>query len=631
MPAEARVQEEFFARAFVASPIGIALCEVGTGRVLHANDAFARLLQIEPATAVDRRLDELGFGAQATAAFDAGVGGAEARVQTSSGRELFVEVSSGHVSIAGAPATLLFVSDVSRQREQQRQLKESEEKYAKVFQATPYAISIVDLETRRYVDVNEAFERLFGLKREQVVGRDSVELGLWHDLEERARVIELARKGGTARGLPSGARTERGVVRGFVAAAIMTVGGREHLCLIAPDATEQTETDRARAQLEAHLREAQKLEALGTLAGGIAHDFNNLLSAIMAYADLIKLAPDNPKQVHSYITELRTVSERAAGLVRQILAFSRRQKQELKPLQLTDVIVDALKLLRAALPATIEIRAQLDPATPLVMADAGQIHQILMNLGTNAAHAMQAGQGQLVIGLEPVELPQSLPNSRPHLHQGRAARLTVSDTGSGMDAATMERIFEPFFTTKAPGEGTGLGLAVVHGIAVQHNAAISVQSQPGQGTRFELHFPEHAPPLETEDQPEETWNLGHGEHVLLVEDDPRVLQSLRLLIEWLGYRATACPSPFDALARFRDQPDDFDLVLTDLTMPGMTGVDVAREALAIRPQARIMLMSGFSANWSLEALRSLGITSLLAKPIGARTLATALHAALHGH
>jgi CheY-like chemotaxis protein len=251
-----------------------------------------------------------------------------------------------------------------------------------------------------------------------------------------------------------------------------------------------------------------------------------------------------------------------------------------------------------------------------------------MNLGTNAAHAMRDRAGRLTVRLESVDVSDVTARSRTDLRPGRNVRLTVGDTGSGMDAYTRKRIFEPFFTTKAPGEGTGLGLAVVHGIVRDHEGSIAVESRLGQGTTFELHFPEHPSELSNDVELASTLERGQGEHVLLVDDEPALRHSISRLLERLGYKVTSLPSPAEALQLFWGDKAAFELVLTDLSMPGMTGVDMAKEMLAARPEVPIVVMSGFTATWTPEALQALGVRRLLGKPITAALLASTVRETL---
>jgi PAS domain S-box-containing protein len=371
-------------------------------------------------------------------------------------------------------------------------------------------------------------------------------------------------------------------------------------------------TDRKR--LEDQLRQAQKMEAIGTLAGGIAHDFNNILTVIIPNAHLIQEDLKEHPSSQENLDQILQAAYRAKDLVQQILAFSRQQRQERRVLAVEPVLKEALGLLRSGLPSTIDIAVDIADSTPTVLADSTEIHQVIMNLCTNAAHAMRGQPGRLEIGLTPYLVDEEFAASHPGLRPGPHLRLTVGDTGHGMDAETLKRIFDPFFTTKPSGEGTGLGLAVVHGIVKNLGGVIQVYSQPGRGAVFHVYLPAQAgaaePPAEEATEPPR----GKGEHVLFIDDEEAVCRLTRLTLERIGYRVTAVTNSLAALDLFRSQPGAFDVVLTDLTMPGMTGVDLALQILHVRSDVPIILATGFGGVWTQESIRQLGIRELLIKP-----------------
>jgi CheY-like chemotaxis protein len=290
---------------------------------------------------------------------------------------------------------------------------------------------------------------------------------------------------------------------------------------------------------------------------------------------------------------------------------------------------EALRLLRSTLPPTIEIKDLIDLEAPVVLADPSQIHQVVMNLATNAVHAMGDQRGRLTVQLKGVNVTEAAAKLRPDLRPGPNVLLSIRDTGSGMDAETCSRIFEPFFTTKQPGEGTGLGLAVVHGIAREHEAAIIVNSEVGVGTTFELYFPVH--PAELSDEKAaavSSLKRGRGEKVLVIEDEPALRYAVARLLERLGYVATTCEGPEEALERLAVEGNKFDVILSDLTMPKLTGVELALRVLKDKPETRFVIMSGYSATWNAETLRQVGICQLLNKPITALELSRCMREAL---
>ncbi|MFC1592358.1 response regulator, partial [Thermodesulfobacteriota bacterium] len=321
------------------------------------------------------------------------------------------------------------------------------------------------------------------------------------------------------------------------------------------------------AMLEKELRQAQKMEAIGTLAGGIAHDFNNILAAAMGYTEMaIDKAADTTRAA-GYMRHVLQAVRRARDLVFQILSFSRQTEQKIRPVKVGPIIKETVKFLRASLPSTIEISEHIQTGEDIVLADPTQIHQVLMNLCTNAKHAMQERGGVLEVRLDAVTLDADGTAVRPGLGPGRYLQLIVSDTGCGMEASVQERIFEPFYTTKAQGEGTGLGLSVVHGIVASFGASIRVDSTPGKGTEFQVYLPLHE--VEAEEEESEPGPVpGGSERVLLVDDEEVIVDMVRGMLERLGYSVTSTTSSPDALERFSEAPDSFDLVLSDQTMPG---------------------------------------------------------------
>jgi PAS domain S-box-containing protein len=364
---------------------------------------------------------------------------------------------------------------------------------------------------------------------------------------------------------------------------------------------------------EAQLR-SQKLEALGTLSGGIAHDFNNMLLVIAGNSRLASNMLGNTHPAQPALAEISQASARATDLVRRILAFSRPQTTRHKQMQLQPVITEALKLVRATLPAMIEIRAQLSNDTALVSADATQIHQVLVNLATNAAHAIGVQGGVIDVELEPIELTAQMPACGPDLRPGPYARLTVRDNGTGMSPEVLARIFDPFFTTKPLGQGTGLGLSIVHGIMQSCGGAVRVQSVLGSGTSFQLYFPALASGEATDSESKHQMLPGGGQHILLIDDEDSLVRLGTILLTKQGYRVTGCTDPQSAIQEFRRDPAAFHAVITDLSMPGMSGFDCAKELLETRPDLPIVLTSGYVRPEDEVTARRVGIRAVVTKP-----------------
>ncbi len=380
-------------------------------------------------------------------------------------------------------------------------------------------------------------------------------------------------------------------------------------------------------RLREHLRQSQKMEAIGTLAGGIAHDFNNILGAIIGYLELGRLQLDHAENARGYLDQALKASGRAKDLVRQILTFSRRTEQQMIPVDLNLIAKESLKLLRATLPSTIEMHLQTLPNPASTLADPTHMHQVIMNLCTNAAHAMCEGGGKLEIALRDLEVGNDEAPHFPDVSPGSYLRLSVSDNGRGMSAEVREHIFEPFFTTKAPGEGTGLGLAVVHGIVKACRGAINVYSEIGKGTAVHIMLPRlpHSQAVMAEHAGEAPSGQGR---LLLVDDEESLVDILGRMLEGLGYQVAAFRDSLKALEAFDADPSAFDLVISDLTMPGLTGLDLIRRMKAMRPDLPFLLCTGFSESITQEAANLLGVREVILKPVLRKQMAEAIQRAL---
>ena len=381
------------------------------------------------------------------------------------------------------------------------------------------------------------------------------------------------------------------------------------------------ERTRELARSERQLQQMDKIQAIGTLAGGIAHDFNNILFPISGYTEMsIEDAPEN-SEIRKNLEKVLKATGRARDLVEQILTFSRQSSQEYKPLRVQPIIKEAFKLLRATLPTTIEIVQNIDNRCGATTGNPTQIHQVIMNLCTNAFHAMQEKGGRLEVNLSEVDISVDDILDKMGMKPGKYLRLEVIDTGQGMEPAVLARIFEPYFTTKDPGKGTGLGLSVTHGIVKSHGGDIKVYSEQGKGTTFQVYFPliEH---VITEARTVSTEIAARGtEHILLIDDEIQIVQMEQQMLQRLGYSVTIRTSSLDALDTFSKQPHKFDLVITDMTMPDMTGMDLAPQLLKIRPDIPIMICSGFSEIITEDKVKAIGIREFIQKPIAINDLA----------
>jgi PAS domain S-box-containing protein len=404
--------------------------------------------------------------------------------------------------------------------------------------------------------------------------------------------------------------------------------GVEEIVATIRDITERKHAEGHRERLEQQLRQSQKMEAIGTLAGGIAHDFNNILTAIIGYTELLRAQLRGQTGVEERLGEIAKAGARAKDLVSQILTFSRRQERTRQPSALAPTIDEALKLLRAAIPASVAIDSAIEADLPLVMADATQIHQIVMNLAANAAAAMGSGPGTLRVSCTAVTLDDEAAAAHPDLKPGRWVKLDVEDTGAGIQADMLERIFDPFFTTKGPGEGTGLGLSVVHGIVTAHEGAVLVESRVGEGTVFHIYFPALASRQLAAPRSHAAAEGGRTEHVLCVDDEPSIVELLKAQLESLGYTVTAHTSPLEAFADFVSHPLDFDVLVTDLTMPGMSGAELAERIAKVRRDLPVVMATGYGHVMGEARARELGLRRVLLKPFSMSVLDEAIQEAL---
>ncbi len=631
--------EERFAKAFRAVPGAVFVTEFATGRVVAVNGGCERIYGYAPAECIGRTSMELGLWedpADRLRLVDAirrnggTVRDMEIPGRTRDGRRVEVLVSCETVELNGQPHLVTIAHDITEQKRAEQALRESEAKFSLAFRASPGAMSISDVDTRRFVEVNDGFCQLLGFAREEMIGKTGMELNVWTDENDRRRLFERLLTDGSARDLEVTARHRDGHgITCLLNARVVPLGGKQHLITALHDITERKREEEERVALEGQLQQAQKLEALGQLAGGIAHDFNNILTGIIAYAELTTMDADRPDEVRKHLTIVRRAADRAADLVRQILTFSRKHTRERVPVLLGPVLREAIKLLRSSLSKAIVIEERIAADVPTVLADATQVHQIAMNLCTNAAHAMRRAPGRLAVKLERVQYDAGAAALPRGLEAGVYARLSVTDTGEGMDEATLARIFEPFFTTKGPGEGTGLGLSVVHGIVEDHDGMIAVRSRRGEGTTFEIYLPEHVAGAPLEKHETMANGFGSGQRILFIDDEAVIGGAVNLLLQRFGFRVTTHTDPRVALASFEAEPAAFDLVVTDLTMPQLDGIEVAKRILARRPEIPVLLATGHTGAWTPEALRALGVRGVLTKPLTSAKLTRAISEALN--
>jgi len=511
--------------------------------------------------------------------------------------------------------------DLDRLENEHRRMQTDLQRFTAIMNQASEAITITDAQSH-IVYINPAFTSLMGYTRRDAHGQtprlfrtDRHDDHFYQEMRETLRTKHVWKGTFTNRCKD---RTE--VELETVITAVLDDRGQiANYVSAARDVTHEH-------QLETQLRNAQKMEALGTLAGGIAHDFNNILSAIIGFSELGTLDAPEGTPVRDHFNQVLKASRRAADLVAQILTFSRRDARERQPLLLEPIVDEALKLLRGTLPATVEIQKTIEEDMPPIMADTAQMHQIIMNLCTNASHAMREHGGILKVGLRRVALGTFRPTWQYALKSWDYVELTVADTGHGMDPETVARIFEPYFTTKHGGDGTGLGLATVHGIVSLYEGAIHVDSSPGSGTTFTILLPVCPGDAVIPDLADEQCMLQHGNHarILVVDDEESITKMIETTLTWLGYRVEAFTSSIKAYETFKEDPERYDAVITDQTMPTMPGTELARRLLEIRPGIPIIMCSGYSASVDTDGAKALGIREYLMKPIAGRALAAVL-------
>jgi PAS domain S-box-containing protein len=471
-------------------------------------------------------------------------------------------------------------------------------------------------------DANVATEHVTGYSRSQLVGTDFCDY--FTDREKAREGYRHAFAFGTVRDYALEIRHRDGRVTPVLYNASVYRDDAGNVAGVFAAARDMAEVRRAEEQL----RQAHKMEAVGTLAGGIAHDFNNMLAVIIGNAELAldDVEDDGPRQ---NLRQILNASKRSRDLVKQILAFSRSKTGGETTVKIVPLLKETYELLRASLPSTIRmklnVRTKVDTA---VVGDASKLQQVVINLANNAAHAMRETGGALTIGLSSVTLgPKSFPEGR--VRPGSYVKLTMEDTGRGMTPEVRRRAFEPFFTTMEPGQGTGMGLSVVYGIVKGYNGTIEVKSEPGRGSTFTVLLPRSdALSPEEEQGEEETFHPSGNPHVLFVDDEPAVVEMTKIMLERMGYRVTAFTSSSEALKAFTRNPERFDLIITDQTMPDTTGVSLAKEILAVRQDMPIILCTGYSETVSPETAKKAGIRQFVMKPITKKEMAQAIHRAL---
>ena len=579
------------------------------GQILYANNAWQETLDLSEEDLTSLSIFQVLHSESADnfkTSFDRAVVGVkiknlEATFISKYGKRVVVEGSLHGELVDDKPVSIQGIfRDVTERKRSRSALKQSEERFSRVFAASPVAIGICTLDRGRFQDVNESFLKMLEFDRQEVLGSTDVDLGIWLNAEDRQRIVDEA-KNKSVRGLQCKLRSKNGQVREALISAelielnieksllqAVEVVSESCLLLIIHDNTE-------RLNLEAQLRQAQKMEGFGQLAAGVAHDFNNILTVIQGHAARLRKVEGVSAPIVESINHVSVAADRAANLTRQLLTFCRKQAIVAKVFQVNDTVTHISKMLERVLGTDISLEVKLGQNVPLIYADSGMIEQIIMNLACNSRDAMPKG-GKLTIATSTVRItPGDLPR-RPKARLGTHVCITVKDAGSGMSPETLRRVFEPFFTTKDVGKGTGLGLATVYGIVDQHLGWIEVDSVLGKGTTFSIFLPETDKALLNSSQPVSLAPVRKGtETILLVEDEEALRELARLVLEDHGYKVLEAASGVQGLKMWEKHKHEMDMLLTDMVMPeGMTGRDLAEHIQKERPGFKVLYSSGYS-------------------------------------
>ncbi len=549
------------------------------------------------------------------------------RVLTLSGRTVPVESTGVAFRHGGEDFIQGLFRDITDEVQAEEALRDSEARFRTAFENASVGITLVDLDGT-YLEVNRAMAAMIGYEPQELIGKKVVDFLFPEDLGRREEFVRALAEGRLSAGEQERRFIHRdgSIVWVNIWATLQRDGrGRpQYFISLVQDITARKKAAEEKSRLESQLLQAQKMEAIGVLAGGIAHDFNNILSAIIGFTELAMLSEG---QAGDHLREVLKAAKRAKDLVRQILSFSRQGGEERLPVHVGRAAKEVVNFLRASIPSTIEIRLRGETTAATVLASAVELHQILMNLCTNAVQAIGENAGRIEIEVAPVAAEAGGPAGPPELDPGRYVRLAVRDSGPGIPAVIRDRIFDPYFTTKEKGVGTGLGLAVVHGIVKKLGGAVSVHSEPGRGALFEIWLPqvdftrpqEEAPPAPL---------LGGKGRILFVDDEAMLAELGEKILHRLGYEVVTRTSPLEALELFKRRPMDFDLVISDQTMPGMTGDFLAQEILKIRPGMPIILCTGYSRRIDERRAREKGLSALVMKPILVHEIDAAVRRAL---
>ena len=599
------------------------------GRIIYANDKACKLLGYSQTELldkflfdVDERLKGSPWGTWWQQICDKKNLTFEALHKRKDGSTLFVENSTTLLEYEGHQFAANFIQDITRRKQDEQRLRLTQFCFDKAF------IEIFLIGPDGMIKaVNDQACKNLGYSQDELCQMRIFDIAPRLKSARWSAHRKKIREDGFGFGESVHRRKDGTLFPVEVMINLMEYDDGEYAISFARDITEIKELEQERKQLEDRINQVQKMEALGTLAGGIAHDFNNILSAIYGFTELAKINSKEGTPLHGYIQQIFVASERAKKLVKQILLFSRQDRTEKRPTDLGTIVREAVKMIRASIPTTIDIQHDIKSNLGAVYADSTQVHQTIINLCTNAYHAMKNSGGSLRIGLAPIELKGHKSLIVGELQPGRYLELTVVDTGHGMDEEVLSHIFEPYFSTKEPGEGTGMGLSTVLGIMKDHGGAIDVFSRPGQGTSFRLFFPLVDMAPSSKKIPPAMLPQG-DECILFVDDEVSIVETTKAILEKFGYSVEARLSAYDALEAFRSRPEKYHLLITDMAMPKMPGDILVAEIRKIRPDLPVIICTGFSERINQDMLNQLNVKTVLFKPTAVDNMVIAIRTVL---
>ncbi len=530
-----------------------------------------------------------------------------------SGEEYPLRIEAKSIPYKGRQVRVVEFRDITDIKKSEDALRKSEEHFRKFYNNSLIGFFRSRISDGLFIEINNIGASILGLSPDEIIGKIHT-ADLYKNKDHRLELLKKLENEGEVHNYDVDYKLIDG--REVTLSTSLKIYQEENYIEgVFLDNTKRKKTEEEKNKLEEQLIQAQKMEAIGTLAGGIAHDFNNILGVIMGYTGMALDDLSDLKVVIKYLNRVMSASDRAKDMVKQILAFSRKSDQIMGSVNIGKVIKETISFLRSSIPTTIEIKSDIEEGLGLVSGNATQINQVIMNLGTNAAHAMKDNGGLLTVNLKEVKL-ESEDSTILDLEPGIYQQLIISDTGCGMSKKLIERIFEPYFTTKKKGEGTGMGLSVIYGIINNHKGKINVYSEPEKGTVFNVYFPVlETVKIESINISHENIERGNNERVLFVDDEVFLAELGIQMLKTLGYRAENRTSSIEALEAFKSNPDKYDLIITDMTMPNMTGVQLAAEIQRIKPDFPIILCTGFSSNISEENFKNSGIRALVMKPV----------------